>query len=630
MDTTKQTKIRSIIVLVAAAVILELTTAVQYFSSRQSIKEQFTEMAQRELNESNHTAALKQEVEEAVANLLTEIEHHFADGNNDSIRNSIRHSLNSQSRIVGFEFCRVNGINGKPDGLYIYRDGEKNTLQEHAIDFDFTRRSWYSQAIRQKHFWSEPYSGRYKETLMCTFSCAVHDANGNVVGVLGADVPLQEVSALIAQLYDAQRQSLMLIILLHLFGLVLLAFIIQRSVRSIRKLEKVDAIKQQIENELNIAGGIQKAMVPKTFPPYPKRNDVDIYALLTPAREVGGDFYDFIIRDEKLFFCIGDVSGKGVPAALVMAVVRSMFRMLYARESAPERIVNSMNDMMTHENEYNMFVTLFVGVLDLPTGRLRYSNAGHKAPYVDGKPLPINPNLPVGIFKDIVFSQQETQLPDESTIFLYTDGLTEAENQNHAQFGVERMKKLLHAEGPRQLIEQMNNAIHEFENGTVQNDDLTMLAIKYNHMHSDIHLCHTISLPCDISQTSRLAEFVGTFCDHIGFTPNITLQVNLALEEAVVNVMNYAYPEGVEGVVNIEATANNQRLKFVISDSGRPFDPTTFNDVDTEQSIEKREIGGLGIYLMRLYMDSISYERRDGQNILTMRKYINNNDKRQL
>ena len=621
MKASRQTKIRSIVVLVVAALLLELTTAVQYYSARKSITTQLTEMAQRDLRETNHTALLKKQVETAMTQALPHIERLANRHDADSTRLFIREMLDQQPQIVGIDFCYVVGDDGKHDGIYIYRNDDGG-LTEQVIDFDYTCRSWYSQALCNEDFWSEPYNSNYKEILMSTYSKPVRDNSGKTIAVLGADIPMQELSALVSQIYKNQQHSLLPIILLHILGLAVLAFIIRQSIKSISHLQEVKAEKERFENELNIAGGIQQAMLPKTFPPYPECNYIDICASLVPAREVGGDFYDFLIRDNKLFLCIGDVSGKGVPAALVMAVARSVFRTLATRESAPQRIVTAMNDMMSQDNDYNMFITLFIGVLDLQTGVLRYTNAGHKAPFIDNEILPTDPNLPVGVMPNQTFTAQEITIPYGSIIFLYTDGLTEAENAAKDQFGTERMKKALNISSPKQLITDMNTAVHSFVDGTEQSDDLTMLAVSYKGIPSDTRLTRSLTLPCDLNQITRLSELVEDICHEANFSTSTTLQINLAVEEAVVNVMNYAYPPDINGIVSIEATLDDKMLKFTIIDNGQAFDPTTQKEVDTSLPAEERIIGGLGIHLMRRYMDSVKYERHDGRNILTMCKEI--------
>ncbi len=625
MKVSRKNQLRSVMVLVIAALLLELTTAVQFFSMRRNVSKQLMEMAQRDLSATNQTAQLKQEVEGMMAQILPDIERFTAHQDNDSLRLLIRETLSREQQMVGVDFCHIVGADGRHDGIYIYKDEKHGGLTEQVIDFDYTQRSWYSKAIDSDGFWSEPYKSNYKVMLMCTFSRAVRNAKGETVAILGADVPMSELSALVSQLHESQHRSLLPIILLHILGLSILAFIVHRYVRGIRRLHDVNTEKERLIGELNIAQRIQEAMKPKPFSPYHERDTIDICALLTPAREVGGDFCDYTIRDEKLFFCIGDVSGKGVAAALVMAMARSSFRILIARESLPERIITSMNDTMAQDNDYNMFITMFVGVLDLPTGRLHYSNAGHKAPYVDNQPLPVIPNLPVGAFNNYRYSAQEAQIPSGATIFLYTDGLTEAEDAMHNQFGTERMEERLKADTPQQLIEQMTAGVNEFVGKTEQSDDLTMLAIHYIQKSSEERLYRSLTLPCDISKIDQLAELIEEVCEELKIPSTTTMQINLALEEAVVNVMNYAYPTGLEGDVTVEAKANTEQLTFTITDSGQPFDPTVRGEVDITLPAEERAIGGLGIHLIRRYMDSINYERHEGHNILTLRKKLINN-----
>ena len=254
------------------------------------------------------------------------------------------------------------------------------------------------------------------------------------------------------------------------------------------QLKATTAEKATIESELSIAHNIQMSMLPKTFPPYPERDDIDIYGQVTPAKAVGGDLFDFYIRNEKLLFCIGDVSGKGVPASMFMAVARSLFRNISAHVPEPHIIAKVLNESMSESNEMSMFVTMFLGVLDLQTGVLRYCNAGHDAPLLIGKDvsiLPCDANLPIGVLDDWDYTVQETTIVPQTTIFLFTDGLNEAENIHHQQFGDEQvlsMAKELLAEGenqPMPFVQRMAAAVRFFAGAAEQSDDLTMLAIQY-------------------------------------------------------------------------------------------------------------------------------------------------------
>ena len=262
----------------------------------------------------------------------------------------------------------------------------------------------------------------------------------------------------------------------------------QSLVKYIEELKETTAQKASIESDLRIASGIQMGMLPENFPTKADRDDVQIYASLTPAKEVGGDLFDFYFRDDKLFFCIGDVSGKGVPASLFMAVTRSIFRTVSVHESMPNNIVTIMNTIIADMNKTQMFVTLFVGVLDLPTGHLHYCNAGHDAPLLIGDgigELPCDPNIPVGFLPSWEYSLQEAQISTGTTIFLFTDGLTEAMDANYNQFQMERINDVAsqalsqQQQEPHQLINKMTDAVHQFVGDAEQSDDLTMMAIQY-------------------------------------------------------------------------------------------------------------------------------------------------------
>ena len=263
----------------------------------------------------------------------------------------------------------------------------------------------------------------------------------------------------------------------------------QSLVKYIEELKDTTAEKASIERDLRIASSIQMGMLPENFPTKAEREDVQLFASLTPAKEVGGDLFDFYFRGNKLFFCIGDVSGKGVPASLFMAVTRSVFRTVSAHESKPDRIMSTINTTIADMNKTHMFVTLFVGVLDLPTGMLHYCNAGHDAPLLVGAgvgELPCDPNIPVGFMPSWEYSLQEALIYEDTTIFLFTDGLTEAMNADHELFRMERVIDVatkvlsMKEQEPHHFIEHMTNAVHEFVGDAEQSDDLTMMAIQYS------------------------------------------------------------------------------------------------------------------------------------------------------
>ena len=429
-----------------------------------------------------------------------------------------------------------------------------------------------------------------------------------------------------SDIYANLRSIGTLVMLLQVLGLLLIIFMLRSFFKGEARYNALDQKRQRIEGELHIATGIQMSMVPKSFPAFPERHDLDMAATIVPAKEVGGDLYDFFIRDEKLFFCVGDVSGKGIPAALVMAVTRTSFRNLSSSTCSPGRIVTAMNDSLSAMNESSMFVTLFCGVLNLVDGNLLYCNAGHNPPRIltDAiRTLPVEPNLPLGIMPGFEYKEQETVLKYDDAIFLYTDGLTEAENINHEQFGEERTDAVLHQRRSAQgHLEAVKKAVAGFVGEAEQSDDLTMLFVHYlNQTHSEMKE-RSIELLNDVRQIPRMAEFVEAVVAEKKIDNDVAMGIHLAIEEAVTNVMMYAYPEGTEGSVELKAVMTSDRLSFILSDRGKPFDPTAAPDPDVTASAEDRPIGGLGIHLVRRIMDSVQYERKDGKNYLTMTKNI--------
>lgn len=719
----------SLAIIITAAVLIEATSAIQYWYARKGIREEVKHRSESDLRgKSLEIRNVMTGVEAAVDNMVWMMEQSLQ--RPDSLYGVCEHLLANTPSIVGV------GIGFEADYYpqygrwfepYVLRsaNGEMSRSQIGSAGHDYLGAEWYCKGMAaDSGYWSEPYfddSGA--RMMLCTYSRPIRDAAGRVVAVMGADVSLDWLSEVInakplypssynlmisreGQLMACPVESLVLrssiqdaafrmedssvdafkqrmlegrqghtivtdeeghknyvfyapveggtgwsmavvcndqevfsslrklafnLLLLMLVGLVLLAYLIYRMIKGMNDLQEMNTSKASMESELKIASNIQNSMLPKIFPPYPDRKDIDIYGKQTPAKAVGGDLFDFYIRDEKMFLCIGDVSGKGVPASLVMAVTRTLFRVTSGHEAAPDRIMMQINEAITEGNESNMFVTLFVGVLDLPTGRFRYCNAGHDAPLLVGDSvalLPCEANIPVGIMADWKYVAQEALITPQTTVFLYTDGLTEAENAEHELFGSERMeaaaRKIVSEDAHDSItfVSRMAVAVEEFVNGAEQSDDLTMLAVQYTKEQHAVRLQRTLTLPNDVNTVPQLSQFVEEVCEELDFNPTATMQMNLAIEEAVVNVMNYAYPAGTEGVVDIEAQANDERLRFKITDNGIPFDPTAKEETDTSLPLEERPIGGLGIFLVRQLMDSINYERIDGKNVLTLRKKL--------
>ena len=258
----------------------------------------------------------------------------------------------------------------------------------------------------------------------------------------------------------------------------------QSLVRYIEELKDTTAQKASIESELNVANSIQMSMLPNVFP---DREGLDMYASMTPAKEVGGDLYGYLLRDDNLYFCLGDVSGKGVPASLFMAQVTRLFRTLANQQLSPADICTHMNEALSgDENPTSMFVTLFVGMINLASGHLSFCNAGHNPPVIGGGNhhgdfLEMKPNFPIGVLPGLEFEGEEIESIKGRALFIYTDGLNEAENREHEQFGDERLLDILrntHFDTARQVIETLAAEVEKHRDGADPNDDLTMMCLR--------------------------------------------------------------------------------------------------------------------------------------------------------
>ncbi len=244
-----------------------------------------------------------------------------------------------------------------------------------------------------------------------------------------------------------------------------------------------------VQRELDIARRIQQAMLPQDSPPFPDRKEFDLAATITPAREVGGDFYDFfMINENRLGFCIGDVSGKGIPAAIFMAVCKTALKSIAVKGTPVDECFQTINSTLVQESPSNVFVTAFYGILNIQTGELEYSNAGHNPTYhIDSagevKPLPFVDGIPLGYLNDFQYGKQRITLQKGDTLFLYTDGVDEAMDKDENAFSEKRLKDTLR-QCARVSLSDLNQSVisklHEFTGGIPQSDDITMLALRYS------------------------------------------------------------------------------------------------------------------------------------------------------
>ena len=379
----------------------------------------------------------------------------------------------------------------------------------------------------------------------------------------------------------------------------------------IDELQKTTAQNALLERDLKIAHNIQMAMLPKTMESNPS---IDLFASLTPAREVGGDLYDYFMHSGSLVFCIGDVSGKGVPAALLMAVMRAMFRSEARRANSAADIVETMNRNLCEEYNGGDFVTMFVGILNLASGHLDYCNAGHEAPLLTGQRLPVKPNLPLGALADWTYEGQQAQLQPGDMLFLYTDGLSEAKNTTEEQFGRKHVLHLVseHAkDSAQQLVELMVGEVGRHAGDIPQSDDITLLAIKW--------LGYQLKLKASMDDISQLEPFVRNAAGKAGLEDKEAKRLRLAVEETVANIINH----GQATSIMLQATEEDNQLVLTIDDDGQPFDPTVGSPTDLSIPPDQRPPGGLGIMLLHEMTDGLNYQRIDGHNLLRIIKFRN-------
>jgi sigma-B regulation protein RsbU (phosphoserine phosphatase) len=389
--------------------------------------------------------------------------------------------------------------------------------------------------------------------------------------------------------------------------------------------------KERMEQELNVGRDIQLSMVPDTFPAFPDRDEVEIHGLLKPAREIGGDFYDyFFVERDKLCICVGDVSGKGVPAALFMAVAKTMIKSTAAEDHSPASIMTRVNDEISRDNPNCMFITLFLGILDVGTGEFRYTNAGHPYPCLklpDGKVEELKQihGPVVGAMDGLAYGEDSTHFSQGHQLLVFTDGITEAMDLSDQLYGEQRVVDVFQAStdpNTNTVVDITLDAVESFAGEAEQADDITILALRYcieprsdgEHLAMQITNEHT--------EIDRVNEAFNEFGERCSIPMKISLKVNMVFDELLANVISYAYADEETHEIDIEFDCEGQQLTIHITDDGAPFNPFTREDPDTTLSLDDREIGGLGIHLVKNAMDETLYQRRHNRNTVTLIKNL--------
>lgn len=391
----------------------------------------------------------------------------------------------------------------------------------------------------------------------------------------------------------------------------------------ITHLTAVTAEKERIGAELELATRIQADMLPNIFPAFPQRSDFDIYASMTPAKEVGGDFYDFfLIDDTHLAMVMADVSGKGVPAALFMMMSKILIQNAATSGKTPAEALMTVNNQICANNREEMFVTVWLGIVDLETGVLTAANAGHEKPIIknpDGDFEFINDKhgFVIGGMAGLKYRDYEIKLEKGSKLFIYTDGVAEATSTEEELFGVERTVAALNSAkdgSPQEILVSVKKSVDEFVGEAPQFDDLTMLCFEY--IGSDKK---EITVEATLENVERAIDFVSENTESLPFTMKDKHMLEIAVDEIVSNVARYAY-EGGEGKVTVQFNSNDDGISITVIDSGIPYNPLEKEDPDITLSAEERGIGGYGIMIVKKVMDEVTYEYKDNQNILTMKK----------
>lgn len=376
--------------------------------------------------------------------------------------------------------------------------------------------------------------------------------------------------------------------------------------------------------ELDVAKHIQASVLPNTFPAFPERKEFTVYASMEPAKEVGGDFYDFFFVDENhLALVIADVSGKGIPAALFMMTARTLLKNLATVGKSPEVVLAEVNERLCENNKAAMFVTAWVGILEIDSGRLVFANAGHNPPllkhdsgeyqYLSHKTY--HRSIMLGMRGDILYRCNEIVLKTGDVLFLYTDGVTEACNRQLALFGEKQLKNCLDMSGtsaPDEIVHTVKSNLDTFADGAEQFDDITMLTLRIDA------LPQVYETAVSAEQTAAVSAFVEQLLEKSGCAMKVIHQALIAVDEIFSNIVRYSGADR----ATIRCLVSEEEVTLSFEDNGKAYNPLDAEEPDVTAPRAKRSIGGLGIFVVKKSMDAVSYAYQGGKNILTITKQL--------
>ncbi|MCQ2078789.1 MAG: SpoIIE family protein phosphatase [archaeon] len=408
----------------------------------------------------------------------------------------------------------------------------------------------------------------------------------------------------------------------YAFIIIVAVYATQKGLGDIRDSVELKTRSAMVDRELELASSIQAGMLPSELPRIP---EVGIAADMKPAREVGGDFYDCFTREDgRIVVVMADVSGKGVPAALFMMASASVLHSLLDSGDSLEDAVAKANNDVFRSNRMKYFVTLWAGIIDPEEGSLEYVNAGHNPPFIvsggSAYRLAQKPDFIFGRRRDIAYHRHRTMLGQGDRLFLYTDGVTEARSSDGGFFGEDRLVGVLErtaGETPDRVLSEIHGALERFSEGTDQSDDITMMAVDFLGDGK-----RTLRVPADRNGYADLMAYVDQRTSLGGCDPAKTSELKTICSEVFANIDMHGY-EGMErGTVEFSLDLSDDGAVLTFSDDGVEFDPLGWADAEPSADPRDHRNGGLGLFVVRRLSNGLSYERRDGRNILTITKEL--------
>ena len=485
--------------IIFAALLSQAFNVVQYVYTRRKIQQQTVEKTYSDMVKMQNIVNLQTSVESAVHATMGDVR--ISLNNPERFYGIVSRLVSNNDHIVGSAIAMRPGYYPDKDKLFApFAFPENKDLKAQPrtklLPYDYTQQDWFAIPFENDSaVWTEPYFDKGgSDLLIRTFSLPIHDQNNTVIGILTADVFFNEMADDDDFSYDEIDKVNLVGFIFQLLGLLLIIYIVWKYAIKLRQVNKLILEQELLGKELQIASDIQSAMLPNISDIENARHHLDVQKVLVSAPDVSADFYDYFFVGQKIVFCIGDVPGSNVKAALMMSVIRSIFRTSATLNSehnlspSPAAIISSMNNSLCTINHNEMFSTLFVGVLDLNNAILTYCNAGNPAPVVispstGAKLMDVEPNIPVGIMENYEYIEQHITLIEDFTLFLYNDGLYETENIHHEPYGQKRMLTRLqaysrHTTDPKKLLSTMQEAVESHRGSAVQHDDLLMLTIR--------------------------------------------------------------------------------------------------------------------------------------------------------